>query len=297
MKISSVLLSIALLSISSYTATNVNAVAVSRSGESSSAFSIRDILGGGLLEKRRGGGAGGGGGGRGGGGGGGGSSSSGGRSSSSSGSGGSSSSSGSGGSSSSSGSRGSTSSSSSSSSRSNSGGTTKDGSGRSPTYGRTRSYSGGAAVPYTSGRRTPRGILPFLLPLALLSFFPGLWLFSVFAYSWPNLAEFYNATSLANETISVLCLCQQYSVCGCEENTERTYIDQVISEAERNSSVARIVDVNGTETLVINGTLPNGTTAAEGTASVAGMGMGRLAGETLGIWVIAGVVAWGVFLS
>ncbi|PWW75583.1 hypothetical protein C7212DRAFT_364669 [Tuber magnatum] len=286
MKVSLAILLFALSSISSHTATNVNAVAVSRSGElSSPALSVRDILGGGLLEKRRGGGSSGGGGGGGGssGGGGGGGGRGGGSSSGSS-----------------SGGRSSSSSSSSSSSRSNTGGTSKGGSGRSPSYGSTRhAYSGGAVVPYASGRRTSRGIIPFFLPLALLSFFPGLWLFAVFAYPWPHSANFYNATSKANETIPVLCLCQEYSVCGCEENTEAAYIEQVIGEASNKSSVVRIANVNGTETLVINGTLPNGTTAASGTASSAGIGMGKLAGvgETLGVWVVAGAVAWGVFFS
>lgn len=83
-------------------------------------------------------------------------------------------------------------------------------------------------------------------------------------------------------------------MCGCEENTEATYIEQLIGAASLNSSGVRITNVNGTKTLVINGTLPNGTTA-QGTTSAAGVG--RSAGETLGVWVIAGVVAWGVFFS
>ena len=84
-------------------------------------------------------------------------------------------------------------------------------------------------------------------------------------------------------------------MCGCEENTEAAYIEQLIGDANRNSSGVRIANVNGTRTLVINGTLPNGTTAVKGTASAARMG--RPVGETLGVWVVAGVVAWGVFFS
>jgi len=84
-------------------------------------------------------------------------------------------------------------------------------------------------------------------------------------------------------------------VCGCEENTEAAYIEQLIGQTSLNSSEVRIANVNGTKTLVINGTLPNGTTAVKGTVSAAGRG--RPVGETLGVWVIAGVVAWGVFFS
>jgi len=86
-------------------------------------------------------------------------------------------------------------------------------------------------------------------------------------------------------------------VCGCEENTEAAYIKQVIGEASPNSNTSRIANVNGTETLVINGTLPNGTTATGAVGAASGMGMGRLAGETLGVWVVAAIVSWGVLFS
>ena len=109
------------------------------------------------LERRKGGG------GRGGGSAGGSSSSGGGRSGSSGGS--------------SSGSSGRTSSSSSA------GGSTRSGSGPSRSYGGGY-YGGGAAVPYSAGSRTPKGLIaaPLLLGASLLLIMPGLWLYSVYPY-------------------------------------------------------------------------------------------------------------------
>ncbi|BAE64383.1 unnamed protein product [Aspergillus oryzae RIB40] len=60
-----------------------------------------------------------------------------------------------------------------------------------------------------------------------------------------------------------------------------------------NSSVAKIVEVNGTETIYINGTLPNGTTVADSSApSDARTGI-----QTSGYWPMVALVAstiWGL---
>jgi hypothetical protein len=116
-------------------------------------------------------------------------------------------------------------------------------------------------------------VAAFLLPLGALAFFPGLWLFGVYAYPWHTPYYFYNRTNndtaTRNETLPVLCLCQEYSVCGCDDNGNATYVNQLLgngSAADRNSSLIQVAEVNGTKTVVINGTLPNGTTASGGTA-------------------------------
>ena len=60
------------------------------------------------------------------------------------------------------------------------------------------------------------------------------------------------------------CFCAEYASCGCDgNNTDTDYIESVTN----NKSIAQLVNVNGTETVVINGTLPNGTTAPGGTDS------------------------------
>jgi hypothetical protein len=159
-----------------------------------------------------------------------------------------------------------------SSSLSNLGGRTRSGSGVTPTYGGGRYYGGGATVPYTAGRRSPLGVTPFLLPLGALAFFPGLWLAGAWGYPWHTPYHFYNRTdnntATRNETLPVLCLCQEYGVCGCDDNGNTTYVTELLgngSLADRNASLIRVANVNGTKTAIINGTLPNGTTASGGT--------------------------------
>lgn len=231
------------------------------------------------LEKRRGGGGrGGGGGGRSGGGGGGRSGSSGGRGGGSRG-----------------GSRGGGASSRTSPS-SNTGGATRSGSGRQPSYGRGGAfYAGGASTPYAAGRRSPLGIAPFFLPLGALALFPGLWLYGAYAYPFHHQYHYVNQTTHRNESLPVVCLCQQYSECGCDGNNNQTYFESLFNGTEpKNSSVARVANVNGTEKIYINGTLPNGTTVADPSASSASVGVSLL--QASGYWITAAVVAGAVWV-
>lgn len=170
------------------------------------------------------------------------------------------------------------------SSTSSTGGSTKGGSGVTPNYGGTY-YAGGARTPYTSGTRSPSGISPVLLPVAALAIFPGLWLYGAYAYNYPHPYTFHNSTSNTNETKPIECLCAEYQVCGCDGNTNTTYFDDLIgngSVADLDSAV-KVATVNGTSTLVVNGTLANGTTADDGTAS----GAARMMMELSGFWVMA----------
>lgn len=89
-----------------------------------------------------------------------------------------------------------------------------------------------------------------MAPAALLLIFPGIWLFSVYPYYMSQPYRFYNQSGVrnrtaqfddrsvllgegetvqlktrqqeqgANETLPVICLCQEYSVCGCDEYVE-----------------------------------------------------------------------------
>ncbi|KAI9822215.1 MAG: hypothetical protein M1832_003038 [Thelocarpon impressellum] len=261
------------------------------------------------LEKRRGGGGGGGGGSGGGGGGGsgggsgsggggsGGGSSGGGSSGGGSSSGGSSSGS-SGGGSSGSGSSGASSGSRGGSGGSNAGGSTTQGSGAPRFYGGY--YGGGSATPYTAGKRSPRGITPRLLPIAALSIFPGLWLYSAFSYPYNRPYYFRNSTD-GNRTapLPVTCLCQEYSVCGCDDNDDSTFLTSVLPNgtdtSRLNKSVVAISQVDGRKTIVLNGTLPNGTTAPGGTDPVSA-GVRQLLLEHAGWWVVGGIVYAAVWM-
>ncbi|KAI9753572.1 MAG: hypothetical protein M4579_005090 [Chaenotheca gracillima] len=238
------------------------------------------------LEKRRGGG-GGGGGGRGGG-------SSGGSSSGSSGGSSSGGRAGSGGASSGAGSP-----SRSYSTNSNLGGATRSGSGARPVAGGY--YAGGARRPYTAGGRSPAGLTPFLLPVAALGVFPGLWLYGAYSYHYSNGYNYRNNTARRNETLPVQCLCQQYSVCGCDDDKNMTSLNALFKDPDHlNASLVRVGDVNGTRTIVLNGTLPNGTTASGGTdpssADEDTSSATRFVLESAGWWVSAAAVASIIFL-
>ncbi|TAQ90158.1 hypothetical protein B7494_g1543 [Chlorociboria aeruginascens] len=272
------------------------------------------------LWKRKGGG---GGGGKGGGSSSSGSSSSG--SSSSAGKGGSSSSSaGKGGSSSSSAGKGGSSSSSAGkgSPSANTGGSTKTGSGVTPAFGGGRYYGGGATAPYAAGVHSPLGIVPVYLGVAALSVLPGLWLYGAYSYPYNHPYTFYNASATrnstntavaeraepalilrdgtgANQTKPVTCLCAAYAECGCDDNGNTTFLDSLIGDgnyAALNKSLVTVADVNGTSTILLNGTLPNGTTSSGGTENAnVGEGMRQLM-EQSGYWVMIALVGCTVWL-
>lgn len=252
------------------------------------------------LERRKGGGGGGGGGGR----------------------------SSSGGTSSSSGGRASSGGSSSSSGSRSSGGQTSGSSGSTRNFGGGRYYSGGAAVPYKAGSRTPKGLIAgaVITPLVLLSIMPGLWLYNTYPYYYNNPYRFYNQSARSNDdnnnnnnntsrrglrarqstgqnqTLPVMCLCQEFSSCGCDENDDQGYLDDLIgngSYAALNKTLVTVSDVNGTRTLVLNGSLPNDTTtSSDATAS---SGQKALAnsldvGKHTGYWAIGLVVVYAIMI-
>ncbi|KAK7531153.1 hypothetical protein IWX49DRAFT_356216 [Phyllosticta citricarpa] len=197
------------------------------------------------------------------------------------------------------------------SSTSNAGGSTRSGSGRAPAYGGGAYYAGGAAVPFAAGSRSKLGLVPFLLPLTALAFIPLLawgWASGLggyqYAYSRPYV--FHNRSSDANSTtntsLPVVCYCQQYTTCGCDDNTSPAYFDSIIgngSYAGLNKSIVDVARVNGSDTLILNGVLPNGTTAAGGSDSAAGRALGN---AVVGGWfgwalygaLVAGAVAVGL---
>ncbi|KAK5663551.1 hypothetical protein OQA88_3982 [Cercophora sp. LCS_1] len=235
--------------------------------------------------KRRGGG---GGGGRGGGGGSSGSSGGRGGSSSGSGSSGSTGSSGgtrSGGSSGSGGGRG--------SSTSSVGGRTTTGSGPAPAYGGGKYYGGGAAVPYKAGDRSRSGINPVLLGAgAAVAFWPGLWLYGAYMYPYTHHHSFYNASSKQNETKPVTCGCDPYQVCGCDENGDQQYLSDIVGNGTNlNSTLVAVGTVDGVQRILINGTLPNGTTAAGGTEDPNGGAGLRTMLHTAGWWPVVAIVS------
>ena len=174
----------------------------------------------------------------------------------------------------------------SSGSSSNSGGSTRSGSGTP--RGSNGHYGGGATVPYRAGLRSPLGLTPFFI-LPFVFWMPFYW--------GPYGAYYYhlNATAPAqpnntdhNSTDPILCVCQNYQPCGCD-NTNGTY------DLPPDTKYAVI---NGTEYAIVNGTLENGTTAPGGTddASSGGMRMGLFLTKS-GTWISWGLFAFAVMIA
>ena len=172
---------------------------------------------------------------------------------------------------------------------SNAGGFSKGGSGPPPKY--TNYYSGGGRTPYTAGKKSPGGLSPIALPLALVGgLFAGMWLGSVWMYAWNHPLNYTNPSTAAtidipyqnrttnrtmtyeitpgmSVTLPVKCLCAENAVCGCDEVTDPDYAKSVLEDAAKdggNGDTARLAVDDGQLVLVVNGTLPNGTTAAGG---------------------------------
>ena len=167
-----------------------------------------------------------------------------------------------------------------------------------PSYGGGRYYGGGATTAYKSGGRSPLGLAPYALGGAALGIFPGIWLAGAYGYNFNHPYHFHNATNTTNprnnESLPVTCLCQKYQACGCDDNGNTTYIDDLLgngSTSDQNSTLVRVSNVNGTKTVVLNGTLPNGTDDSSSTSG----GMRQSVLEMSGFWVVGAVVLATVF--
>ncbi|RYP60688.1 hypothetical protein DL771_010419 [Monosporascus sp. 5C6A] len=159
------------------------------------------------------------------------------------------------------------------SSGSNTGGRTTTGSGQRPAYGPGGAfYAGGARVPYRAGASSPGGVAPYLVAGAGLGFLGGTYLAGGAFYMYPYRNQYYyhNATTDRNETKPVVCACQADGVCGCDDNGDQEYFNSLVGDGSYEGLNRSIVDVVRNETddrtyIYINGSLPNGTTAADGT--------------------------------
>lgn len=186
---------------------------------------------------------------------------------------------------------------------SSTGGRTSGGSGVTPNYGRGSYYGGGTTVPYNSGSKSTGGVTPVLIGGAAGLGLAGLWYYNVYSYPYVRPWYYHNSTKNTNETKPVNCLCEEFSECGCDENDDSQYQADILgngSYAALNKTLASVADINGTSTIILNGTLPNGTTAAGGTDVAAGSG-GFSVSQTVmqagGYWILAALVGSAVFMA
>jgi len=76
------------------------------------------------------------------------------------------------------------------------------------------------------------------------------------------------------------CYCGRYQDCGCDANNDTDYLNSIAT----NSSVSKLVN----NTLQVDGTLPNDTSSATGSASGFQQGMF----EASGLWVVVAGVTY-----
>lgn len=151
---------------------------------------------------------------------------------------------------------------------------------------------------------------PLLLGAALgagaYAFWPGTWYHAPYYYPYSHAHSYYNRSSNQNETRPVACGCDSTVVCACEDTGNATFMNELVGDGSyarlQNSSDIAIGNVNGTQTLLINGTLPLGTTAAGGTDvpeedddSVSPTGAAVL--NAAGWWPLVATVVVAVFVS
>ncbi|KAK3187491.1 hypothetical protein K4F52_003840 [Lecanicillium sp. MT-2017a] len=199
---------------------------------------------------------------------------------------------------------------------SNVGGVSPQGSGPQPRFGGGQFYGGGAKQPFRPGGRARGGAglaAGGLLVGSALAFWPGLWLAGAYMYPYHHPYRFHNETTDEEEELPVICGCARYNPCSCDEDGNSTvYLDEIVgngSYAGLNKSIVNVgkvddesiealnksvVDV-GQKVLLINGTLPNGTTAedpdAEGADSDAAGNSMKSHLEALGYWPVLATVA------
>lgn len=195
------------------------------------------------------------------------------------------------------------------------------GSAAKPSYGGGKYYGGGSPTAYRAGGRSPRGLAPVAIGLgAAAIIFPGIWLYGAYNYPYTNRYSYRNSTRRANNTndsdqrrllkrqddqnvsLPVTCLCAMYSACGCDDNEDPSYLDSVIGDGTNlNESLVHIGPVNGTDTIALNGTLPNTTdsesdTSSSSSTAASSAGTTQRILETSGIWVLGGIVGATVWL-
>ena len=169
----------------------------------------------------------------------------------------------------------------------------------SPSYGGGKYYGGGSPSAYRAGGRSPAGIVPFALAGAALGIFPGLWLYGAYEYNYNHPYNYHNRTNNQNGSLPVTCLCDKYSACGCDDNNNSTFLDSVVGNgSDQNSTLYRIGNINGTRTLILNGTLENGTDNSTNSGSSSSSNAVRsVVLENAGFWLLGVIVGGTIWLS
>ncbi|KAF9776342.1 hypothetical protein IL306_005502 [Fusarium sp. DS 682] len=170
--------------------------------------------------------------------------------------------------------------------------------GPQPIFADGRYYAGGSVRPYKAGAASPGGIRSYPMAGAALVFWPGVWLYGAYMYPYTHTYSYHNETSDEDEERDVLCGCSRYEYCACDDNNSTQYFNELIGSGSYkalNKSIVNVAEVNGTMTILINGTLPNDTALASDEAS--NSAPARHMARTLGYWPTVAAVVGAVFIS
>ena len=138
------------------------------------------------------------------------------------------------------------------------------------TIGQGTFLKGGSIVSYRSGQNSPSGIQPSRVTAAgAAAIFPGTWGAGVYVYSYTLDEDDLDETELdgdflddLDDPVPVRCLCEEFLECSCEEENDEDYLQFLIDDDDVDDLDEEVVafnTVDGTTTLVINGTMPNAT--------------------------------------
>lgn len=197
-------------------------------------------------------------------------------------------------------------------------------SGVRPNYGGGQYYGGGARRPYAAGTRSPSGIIPGFLVGSALGSYPFASTQGAYLYPYTNPYNFHNYSARRNhtnkkvnpnnslhlaqtlrllsrqaidqglnETKSVFCLCAAYYSCGCDDNSNKTFLDSLIGNGNYsmlNHTLVQVADVNGSNSIFLNGTLPNGTSADE-TSGLVRDNVSRSISKLIGLCILTLMVS------
>ena len=158
-----------------------------------------------------------------------------------------------------------------------------------PSFNGGRSYPGGSTSSYVAGARSPSGLSasPILAGAALG--FAGGALLTAGAYSYRYGYPYYytDPNTHQNNSLPVDCFCAAYQPCGCDDPGVQSDTQATVGAMLQNSSVASVQTVNGSQAVVVNGTLPNGTDSG---AVPLGNGQVGILGYAVMAAIVGGIV-------
>ncbi|OJJ08841.1 hypothetical protein ASPVEDRAFT_34970 [Aspergillus versicolor CBS 583.65] len=142
----------------------------------------------------------------------------------------------------------------------------------------TLSYTGGAAVPYLSGKVSPNGVSPRKftnLPYTPdLEEYPSGYECTIpntnYAYKYEAEFEYTESDDDSSHSAPIYCCCALGSLCGCDDFHQNSSFVLAMLEREMasvnplNSTSVCAIDIEGETTVLVSGTLEDGSTKADG---------------------------------